>query len=73
MLFLIYRLTCLTICLFFHYIPGLINISDKILVSMDTFLDLREQFKRGVPLTTAIESELANILRKATKVSHEMT
>ena len=72
-MFLIYRLTCLTICLFFHYIPGLINISDKILVSIDTFLDLREQFKRGVPLTTAIKSELANILRKATKVSHEMT
>ncbi len=38
------------------------------LVSLEILLDLREEFKRGVPPTVAIESKLAIILRKASKV-----
>ena len=37
--FVIYRLTCLTVCLFFYCISGLINISDKyVLVVVTLFM-----------------------------------
>ena len=48
--------------------PGLFNVSDKLFVSLEILLDLREEFKRGVPPTVAMESKLAIILRKASKV-----
>ncbi|KAJ7385984.1 high mobility group [Desmophyllum pertusum] len=44
---------------------GLFNISDKLLVSLDILLELREYFKRGVPLTVAIESKLSVLVLKS--------
>lgn len=38
------------------------------LVSLKILLDLKEELKRGVPPTVAIESKLASILRKASRV-----
>jgi len=48
---------------------GLFNISDKLLVSLDILMELREFFKHGVPLTVAIESKLAILSLKAKQVS----
>lgn len=47
---------------------GLFNISDKLLVSLDILMELREFFKHGVPLTVAIESKLAVLSLKAKQV-----
>ena len=52
----------------FLILTGLFNISDKLLVSVDTLIKWREQFKRGVPPTVAIESKLAALLKKSSKV-----
>lgn len=52
----------------FPFDIGLFNISDKLLVSLDILLELRESFKRGVPLTVAIESKLAVLLLKAKQI-----
>ena len=39
---------------------GMFNISDKILVSLEIMIDeWRHLFRRGVPISTAIESKLA--------------
>ena len=53
---------------FAQYIVGLFNISDKVLVSLDILLEWREEFKRGVPPTTAVESKLATLSKKSSKV-----
>ena len=37
-------------------------------MSFDILLDWREQFKGGVPPTVAIESKLATLLKKSSKV-----
>ena len=47
---------------------GLFNISDKLLVSYNILLEWREEFKRGVPLTAAIESKLGILLQKSKQV-----
>ena len=38
---------------------GMFNISDKILVSLEIMIEWRHLFRRGVPISTAIESKLA--------------
>lgn len=38
---------------------GMFNISDKILVSLEIMIDWRLLFRKGVPISTAIESKLA--------------
>jgi len=48
---------------------GLFNISNKLLVSLDILMELREFFKHGVPLIVAIESKLAVLSLKARQVS----
>ena len=51
------------------YVPtGLFNISDKVLVSLDIFLEWRFDFKRGVLPTVAVESKLATLMKKTDKV-----
>ena len=52
----------------FLIFQGLFNISDKLLLSLDILVELRESFKRGVPLTVAIESKLAVLLLKTKQV-----
>ena len=47
---------------------GLFNISDKLLVSLEILLEMREFFKRGVPLTVVIESKLAVLSLKSKQV-----
>lgn len=47
---------------------GLFNISDKLFVSLDILMELGEFFKRGVPLTVAIEGKLAVLSLKAKQV-----
>lgn len=42
----------------FFLIIGLFNICDKLLVAIEILVHWRELFKRGVPLTVAIESSL---------------
>ncbi|KAK3730434.1 hypothetical protein QZH41_003002 [Actinostola sp. cb2023] len=54
--------------LYTKYFHGLFNICDKILVSFDILLEWREQMKRGVPITVAIESKLAILLKKSTQI-----
>ena len=38
---------------------GMFNISDKILVCLEIMIEWRHLFRRGVPISTAIESKLA--------------
>ena len=57
--------------MWFTIFPGLFNISDKLLVSIDILLELREYFRYGVPLTVAIESKLAVLSLKAKQVSRQ--
>lgn len=40
------------------YLLGLFNVCDKFLVAFSVLLELREAFKRGVPISVAIESKL---------------
>ena len=60
------EIKCISV-LFFVPI-GLFNISDKLLVSLDILLEWREEFKRGVPPTVAVESKLATLIKKTAKV-----
>ena len=41
------------------------NISDKILVSLEIMIEWRHLFRRGVPISTAIESKLAAMTERA--------
>ena len=43
---------------------GMFNISDKILVSLEIMIEWRHLFRRGVPISTAIESKLAAMTEK---------
>jgi len=40
-------------------------------VSLDILLEWREEFKRGVPPTVAVESKLATLIKKTAKVCKE--
>ncbi|XP_068673208.1 HMG domain-containing protein 3-like [Montipora foliosa] len=42
----------------FTYDIGMFNISDKLLVSLEILVEWRHLFRRGVPISTAIESKL---------------
>ena len=37
---------------------GLFNVCDKVLVAFEMLLEWREYFKRGVPISSAIESKV---------------
>ena len=39
-------------------ILGLFNIADKVLVSLEILVEWRHLFRRGVPMSTAIEGKL---------------
>ena len=41
---------------------GGFNAGDKVLIALDTFLEWREFFKKGVPLSTLIECILNSLL-----------
>ncbi|XP_068748643.1 uncharacterized protein [Montipora capricornis] len=58
---------CKALVQVFPYDLGLFNISDKLLVSLDILLEWREEFKRGVPPTVAVESKLATLIKKTVK------
>ena len=40
------------------------NISDKLLVSLEILVEWRHLFRRGVPISTAIESKLEAMAEK---------
>ena len=42
----------------FCYILGLFNVCDKVLISLEIFLEWRQLFRRGVPISIAIQSKL---------------
>lgn len=44
------------------YDLGLFNAGDKVLIALDIFLEWRELFKKGVPLSTLIECKLNSLL-----------
>lgn len=47
---------------------GLFNISDKVLVSLDIMLEWRQLFKRGVPISIAIQSKLDAMVERIEQV-----
>ena len=49
---------------------GMFNISDKILVSLEIMIEWRHLFRRGVPISTAIESKLAAMTEKVQVCLH---
>ena len=49
-------------------ILGLFNISDKLMVSFDILLEIREFFKTGHPLTNVIRAKMAMMQIKCKEV-----
>lgn len=47
---------------------GLFNLCDKVLVAFEILLEWREYFKRGVPISSAIESKLQSWTKQLTEV-----
>ena len=44
---------------------GLLNISDKVLVSLDILSEWREHFKRGSPISNVIDSKVSFLASKS--------
>jgi hypothetical protein len=42
---------------YIFFLTGLFNVCDKALVSLEVLLELRELFKRGVPISSAIDGK----------------
>jgi hypothetical protein len=47
---------------------GLFNVCDKALVSLEVLLELREFYKRGVPLSSAIEGKFDAWMKQLNEV-----
>ena len=55
--------------LFYIYLnTGLFNAGDKVLISLEIFLEWRELFKKGVPLSMIIECKMKSLLCTVPKV-----
>ena len=44
---------------------GLLNVSDKVLVSLDILSEWREHFKRGSPISNVIDSKVSFLASKS--------
>lgn len=51
------------------HFPGLFDAGDKVLIAIEIFLELRELFKRNVPLSTIIDCKLKSLLLTVPQVS----
>jgi len=53
---------------FFSISTGLFNAGDKVLIALEIFLEWRELFKKGVPLSMIIECKMKSLLCTVPKV-----
>ena len=49
----------------FFMFKGLFNVCDKVLVSFEILLEWRQLFRRGVPISVAIQSKLEAMVERA--------